>query len=100
MSSLPGFTDLQPSFVLSGQTQGAFSLWIRPSDTLRPVWLRFKFFICSINPSFFLFCFASSHLQNGDDECLLLKGVMDAELCECGVSRFARGQELNMGLSP
>lgn len=55
MSSLPGFTDLQPSFVLSGQTQGAFSLWIRPSDTLRPVWLRFKFFICSMNPSFFCF---------------------------------------------
>lgn len=40
-----------PSF-LPGQTQGAFSLWIRPSDALRPVWLRFKFFICSMNPSF------------------------------------------------
>lgn len=96
-----------PSF-FPGQTQGAFSLWIRPSDALRPVWLRFKFFICCMNPSFVLcffffvsfFFLESSHLQNRGVEYLLLKGVMDAKLCECGLSRFARGQELNMGLSP
>lgn len=41
-----------PSF-FRGQTHGAFSLWIRPSDALRPVWLRFKYFIFSMNPSFF-----------------------------------------------